>query len=441
MPMSESAIFNLKVVMKETGIKADVLRAWERRYGLPKPQRTEGGHRLYSQRDIETIKWLIARQNEGMSISHAVELWMEMTANSRDPLIEARRQDGVVPVAMATGLRQPTLETLRNEWVDGCLAFNEVTADQALNQAFAFHPVETVCVELLQSGLVQIGALWYRNRATVQQEHFASGLAMRRLDTLMAACPAPTRSQTILLGCPPGESHTLTALLLALFLRRRGLRVVNLGADVPRARFEDTVNAVQADMVVLVAQQLITAASLQQVAAGLSALQIKVGFGGRIFSVQPELVRRIAGYFLGNNLEGAVGGIDLLLAVPPGAPQPVLPSAEYVEAVQAFLSRRVFIDAQMDEKASTGKVPLDYLYTANQFLGDNITAALRLGDMAYLDAEISWLHELLRHQLMPGGLVRYYLEMYTEVVRHQLGGHARPVVHWLERQIETSENL
>ena len=63
---STTPAFNLKVVLKETGLAADTLRAWERRYGMPMPQRTPGGHRLYSERDIEVIKWLMARQSEGL---------------------------------------------------------------------------------------------------------------------------------------------------------------------------------------------------------------------------------------------------------------------------------------------------------------------------------------------------------------------------------------
>ncbi|MBN1317671.1 MAG: MerR family DNA-binding transcriptional regulator, partial [Anaerolineales bacterium] len=46
--MDNTPVFNLKVVIKETGLKADTLRVWERRYGLPGPNRTAGGHRLYS---------------------------------------------------------------------------------------------------------------------------------------------------------------------------------------------------------------------------------------------------------------------------------------------------------------------------------------------------------------------------------------------------------
>ncbi|MBK8782184.1 MAG: MerR family transcriptional regulator [Anaerolineales bacterium] len=83
---SKSPAFNLKAVLLETGLAADTLRAWERRYGLPTPNRSAGGHRLYSQYDIETIKWLIARQAEGLSISRAVEMWNEHIASGLDPL-------------------------------------------------------------------------------------------------------------------------------------------------------------------------------------------------------------------------------------------------------------------------------------------------------------------------------------------------------------------
>ena len=79
--------FNMKAVVRETGIRPDTLRAWERRYDLPAPERTEGGHRIYSQRDVDTLKWLMARQEEGLSISHAVELFKRLEAEGQDPLL------------------------------------------------------------------------------------------------------------------------------------------------------------------------------------------------------------------------------------------------------------------------------------------------------------------------------------------------------------------
>ena len=84
---AETQLFNLKVVVHETGLKPDTIRAWERRYGLPQPRRSSGGHRLYSRRDIEIIKWLMARQEEGLSISNAVDLWNSIEGDGQDPLI------------------------------------------------------------------------------------------------------------------------------------------------------------------------------------------------------------------------------------------------------------------------------------------------------------------------------------------------------------------
>lgn len=96
---SKSALYNLQAVLKETNLKPDVLRAWERRYGLPKPERTAGGHRLYSEYDIATIKWLRARQEEGLSISRAVELWKEISDSGHDPLIGELQTVGLESLA------------------------------------------------------------------------------------------------------------------------------------------------------------------------------------------------------------------------------------------------------------------------------------------------------------------------------------------------------
>ena len=77
--------YNMKVVIQETGLKPMTIRTWERRYGLPRPLRAKGGHRLYSQYEIDILKWLIARQSDGMSISNAAELWHALTAKGEKP--------------------------------------------------------------------------------------------------------------------------------------------------------------------------------------------------------------------------------------------------------------------------------------------------------------------------------------------------------------------
>ena len=115
--ISDIPTFNMKVVVKETGLKPDTLRAWERRYGIPSPERTKGGHRLYTQHEIDMLKWLVTRQDEGMSISHAVDLWNQLQAEGTDPLAAisestVKAKPAFVPV---TG---NVIDEMRQAWIN-----------------------------------------------------------------------------------------------------------------------------------------------------------------------------------------------------------------------------------------------------------------------------------------------------------------------------------
>lgn len=432
--VSTTPAFNLKVVLKETGIAPDTLRAWERRYGLPKPQRSAGGHRLYSQRDIETIKWLMERQSEGLSISRAVDLWNERVSSGADPLAGLVQAASTIPVQYIPP--DTTLDTLRAQWIAACLEFSESRSEQSLNQAFSMFPVEAVCVEVLQRGMSEIGELWYENRASVQQEHFASALAMRRLDALLSASPAPTRDQTVLVGCPPEEWHAFTPLLLALLLRRRGLHVIYLGANVPEAQFSRTVKDAKADFVVLVAQQLITAATLQQTALGLSSQNIPVAFGGRVFNLHPQLPASISGIFLGHDLPSALDEIELILAKKVRLAQPRAASPSHVAAHQAFLSKRGEIELTLKEGVEPLSIKPDDIQTGIQFLGENINAALQLGDMSLVSSEVEWLKALLQfHEAHPEQLI-HLMQTYSDAVNRNINGQGKPILEWFAAEVE-----
>lgn len=435
MPISKAPAFNLKVVLRETGLAADTLRAWERRYGLPVPQRSPGGHRLYSQHDIETVKWLVARQNEGLSISRAVELWKDELAQGRDPLTEAESR----PAIHLPSFQQPiflppetNIDAIRAHWLAACLNFNEPAAEQALNQAFSMYPVETVCVDVLQRGMAELGMLWYEGRASVQQEHFASGLAMRRLDALLSASPAPTRNKTILVGCPPEEWHNFSALMLTLFLRRRGLNVIYLGANVPTSRFQETVSAVNADLVLLAAHHLVSASTLRQTALQLSAQGARIVYGGRIFNIHPGLQGSIPGHFLGERLDMSIETVERLLVDYPEIPSAHGPSQEYSDALRVFILKRPLVEAAVNHHYQVGEMPPDYLETANRYMGNNVVAALQLGNIAYLDSEIEWLVHMLKSHGQPADSVRVYLSYYSNALRQHLGEPGGLVVHWID---------
>ena len=434
MTLSQTPAYNIKVVLNKTGIAADTLRAWERRYGLPVPQRTQGGHRLYSEYDIATIKWLLAKQEDGLSISRAVDLWNEQLASNLDPLADSVSIDSSPSLAVTAQAPDSTLATFRTQWIEACTEFDEIVAEQIINQAFSLFPVESVCMDIMQKGLSEIGDLWYENKLSVQQEHFASGLAMRRLDALLSAAPAPTKKQTILVGCSADEWHTFTPLLLSLLLRRRGYKVIYLGANVPAERFTDTVKDVNADLVVLVSQQLTTAATLQQAANALSIKNIPVAFGGRIFTLRVDLKEYIPGYFLGNEINNVIGEVENVLKSKSLPKATKWASQMHIVAHQAYIAKRTKIEATFKEMLQPLAISPNDVNTGIHFLGDHITAALQLGDMSHVSDEIDWMRMLLAsHATHPEQLV-YFMDLYLKAVEKNINGQGKPITDWLKEQ-------
>lgn len=432
--INETPTFNLKAVIQETGLKPDTLRAWERRYDLPQPQRTAGGHRLYSQRDIDMLKWLIARQEEGLSISRAVNLWRNIEAEGQDPLLApgyGMPESAAAPAFVPQG---DTIAELRQAWLSACLAFDEQSAENVLAQAFAMYPPETVCFELLQKGLSAIGEGWYRGEITVQQEHFVSELALRRLEALLAATPAPTRPGRVLVGCSPEEAHTFAPLLLTFLLKRRGWEVVYLGARVPTVRLRATVATLQPHLVILTAQQLHTAATLLQAAHSIQGENGPLAYGGLIFNLLPALRQRIPGHFLGERLELAPQMVEQLLTSPRPLPTAEAVSEAYQQALAHYRERRTLLEADVWPGAGPAG-PLEmspaHLTLANEELARNIIAALTLGDMSFLSAGLEWIESLLDNHHLPRQLLRHYLNAYYQAAQTHLNGRGSLIVDWL----------
>jgi MerR family transcriptional regulator, light-induced transcriptional regulator len=420
-------VFNLKAVMHETGLSAEVLRAWERRYGLPKPQRTSGGHRLYSQYDIDLLKWLEARQKEGLSISRAVEMWRRTEEGGQNPL---KQTQSTIPELALSG---STLDELRKTWVTACLAFDDQAAEGALSQAFAVVSPETACLDVIQKGLSQIGDGWYQGAMSAQQEHFASWLAMRKINALLSATPPPVRPERILAACPPGEEHAFPLLLAAFLLRRRGWDVVYLGANVPLSQLDNTLSMISTRLVITAAQTLASAASLREMADYVNAHGVSIAYGGGIFTMHPEITERIPGYYLGNTIANLPQEVEHLLSqfspLPAVKPIPL----DYTQPLAKYKENESIIIASVSQALPPIMLDYHYLETANEQFSRNIIAALSLGDINYLDTSVGWLMGFLVNVGVSPSLAAGYFTAYRQAVQHYLGDQAEPILDWFTR--------
>jgi len=433
-PMSiiNSPTYNLKVVIKETGIAADTLRAWERRYGLPMPERSPGGHRLYSQRDIEIVKWLMAKQREGMSISRAVDLWNDLSASGEDSLSAPTSE--TLPTRQTASISSANLDAVRNQWLEACLVFNENSAEQVINQAFALYPLETVCIEVLQKGLIEIGDLWYHGQVTIQQEHFTSALAQRRLDALIAATPPPTRPETVLIGCTTKEQHTFPPLLLTLLLRRRGLKVVYLGANVPNHRFKETLLSIKPHLVILSAQLLQTANELRETASQLTANGACVAYGGRIFNILPELRSRIPAHFLGETLLEAVQTTETLLSIDVALSTIEPVSTQEKSLSESFARNQPMIDVHVFTETIKVGISPEYATIAIQELGNSLRSALSFGNIEALGQEMDWITWLLKEHNQRAEHLGVFLNAYANAVDSAMGEEGQLISSWIRSQ-------
>ena len=431
MLLSRAPTYNLKAVLQETGIGADTLRAWERRYGLPKPQRTPGGHRLYSQRDIHLIKWLVARQAEGLSISRAVKRWNELAEAGEDPLEEVG-----IPLGRSASGSTSNLDAVREAWLAACFGFDEAQAEYLLNQAFAFYTPETVMTEIVLRGLREVGDRWQHGTATVQQEHFASGLAMRRMDALIATAPAPVQPGTIVLACPPAELHSLPLLYLNVMLRRRGRHVLFLGADVPVEHLEETAGAVNATLVIMSAQRLTAARALRDAAALLMKRRVPVAYGGRVFNQIPQLQPQIAGEFLGAAVDECLDRVEELLARPNAMRKQTESGASLV--AQSYWAWRPEIEAALQRQVSGQAETAVDLMIANSYFGGTLAAALEFGNVAFLAADMEWIRFLLTKPHLPFQTPRAYFMAYAAAMREVMGSRGAEIADQLEHYAESA---
>jgi DNA-binding transcriptional MerR regulator/methylmalonyl-CoA mutase cobalamin-binding subunit len=429
--MNEIATYNLGTVLRETGINADTLRAWERRYGLPQPKRSEGGQRLYTQHDIEIIKWLLQRQKESMRIGQAVKLWQTKRAQGENPL---RQEQPLSLISEAESTDQAYLTPFIENWVSACLSYDEMTAEQVANDAFTHFSPEVAFTKIFLPSIRQIGELWSQGKVTVQQEHFASALLMRRLDALITTSPAPTRPEKMIVACPPKEEHTLSTLLLTFFLRRRGFQVVYLGTNVPLAEFKETVETIQPRLILLAAQLLTTAATLEETIRALSPCGVTVGYSGGIFNTSPAIREHISGEFLGASFDEVFANIEALFRKKPDKSQ-IEVENPYQKLLNEFEIAHIGIHAHLNQTLSKWNFPLKSLAESTVFLSEAIAACLYLGNLDLLQPELDWVNTLLDHRDIKADVrIEHYLRAYANSTRETMGNLAAPLVDWLEAQ-------
>jgi len=245
---------------RRVAVSAELLRAWERRYGLLSPLRTTGGLRLYGAEDERRVVRMLEHLAAGVSAAEAARL-------TRRELEESIPTDtGPAPGGEALAFTAAG-DRLRRAFDQ----LDETGANAALDRLLAGFGLETVVREAVLPYLHGLGERWQTDGdGVIAQEHFASALLRGRLLGLARGWGGGYGPMA-LLACFPGDQHDLGLICFGLALRGNGWRITFLGPDTPLATIAETASRLRPALVVLTAVVRADGAALGDHLAAIAA--------------------------------------------------------------------------------------------------------------------------------------------------------------------------
>lgn len=217
-------MYNIKAAAKLLDMPKVTIRSWETRYNAITPARTESGHRLYSEQNLEDLKWLkIQVQENGLKISEAVKQ-LHVSRKKFTAKTDDRMPDYSVAQQYDKQIEQ--LYTAAAEMDSERLQY-------LMDLNFSLFHHRDVFFLIIAPLMVRIGNEWENGSLSVAHEHMVSNIVQQRFNQFFRIFPTSGNLPKVMALCPSGERHQLGLLLFTLFLRENGYPVTYIGADTP----------------------------------------------------------------------------------------------------------------------------------------------------------------------------------------------------------------
>ncbi len=229
----ETPRYPVRLVALRTGLTPHVLRAWERRYSVVTPSRSEGGQRLYSPMDIERLRRLRRLTDRGHAIGRIGSLSLDALTRLDAETAEADAQTGGIAPAErsdAETVREFTLAALR-----ATRRLDAADLQAVLERAAVTLGVPDFLDQVVATALEDIGHGWAEKSVSVAQEHLATTVFRRVLGWLLRVYEVSGPAPRLVVATPPGQVHEMGALMVAVSAAAKGWGVTYLGPDLPIA--------------------------------------------------------------------------------------------------------------------------------------------------------------------------------------------------------------
>jgi len=236
----EPGAHTIRVVAEQTGFQMGTLRAWERRYGFPRPERREGSNRrLYSDADIQKLVAIARTLERGYRIGDVIE-------KSVAELERLARPAADPPSAPSVGALTPAaidelIDLLAND------RLSELEAE--LRRGAVLLGPRRFVMELAQPFAVSVGQAWADGRLSIRHEHLATECLVTQIRLMLANYQDLDGRPRVVLATLPGEAHTLPLQLIALYLVTAGAKPRLLGGATPVREIAECARMLAADAV------------------------------------------------------------------------------------------------------------------------------------------------------------------------------------------------
>ena len=261
------SLYRIQAVSKLTGVPPATLRAWERRYGFPSPERTESSYRLYSNTQVRLIKQLKALCQQGLAPSEAVKLLKndETSHQNRSSLKQADSVSNheqvhhssnlsTVPSLGVNKTSVPSIDyeqftDLRNNLMGAIHRFDPILLEHYTRSALLQGSAKLIFDHIFAPVLIQIGQEWHDGILSIAQEHLATEVIGNAIRDLLRFVQPDQSAKQILLACVSGELHLLPLYGSAFHFIQWGFRVTVLGVNTPPEALKQSVLRLKPDAI------------------------------------------------------------------------------------------------------------------------------------------------------------------------------------------------
>ena len=264
-------IHRIHRVAKLTGLSKDIIRVWERRYGLAKPSRSSNRYREYSDEEVALLRFVKAQMEHGATIG-------SLAAEGHDSLVARMRV--ATPVSAE---EQKPHERLLDDLIGSLDPLDKAGFERRLNGAVAVIPFEEAVQRILLPLQRRIGELWHQGRLNTAVEHYVTKIVQQKLFSVMNQLPVNEFGPRVLIACLEGETHEIGAQAVAYIAATKGCHVYYLGPNLPSSDLLTFCETIKPDLVLLSLTEVKPAAVVLQQLKELELLATRwsVAVGGQ----------------------------------------------------------------------------------------------------------------------------------------------------------------